>query len=74
MSGPTHPDYQKVIRDDGIRIFDLNPVFDGMRAKGIDPYYWPVTKEEGHWNQAAHQAIGEALGKDILAVLQQQKS
>lgn len=69
LSGPTHPAYRKVIQDLGIRMLDLNPAFDALRAQGIDPYYWPVTRTEGHWNQAAHQAIGESLGKGVLEIL-----
>lgn len=69
LSGPTHPDYAQAVRDLGIPLVDLNPVFADLRARGIDPYYWPVTNQRGHWNQETHRAIGEALGKASLDLL-----
>ncbi|WKN32941.1 hypothetical protein PZB74_06235 [Porifericola rhodea] len=32
---------------------------------GIDPRYWPVTNTKGHWNYAAHKAVGEYLSKAL---------
>jgi hypothetical protein len=69
LSGPTHPDYERAIRDLGIPVLDLEPVFAGLEAEGIDPYYWKVTGERGHWNQVAHEAIGEAVGHGVLNLL-----
>ena len=69
LSGPTSPDYVDAIRAQGIRVLDLNPVFAALAARGTDPYFWPVTGERGHWNHAAHQAIGESLGESLLPIL-----
>lgn len=69
LSGPTHPDYEAVVHGLGIPVLDLNPVFTELESEGVDPYYWKVTGERGHWNQATHVAIGEALGHGALPLL-----
>ncbi|NTV46160.1 MAG: SGNH/GDSL hydrolase family protein [Chlorobiales bacterium] len=53
------------IQNSKCRIIVLDKAFDGLRAKGIDPQYWPITKKHGHWNHAANQAIGDYLARKI---------
>lgn len=65
LSGPAAPEHAQTIRDAGVPLLDLNPVFDRLTQAGIDPYAWPVTGQRGHWNHAAHVAIGESLGDSL---------
>lgn len=69
LSGPTDRAYVEEIRSLDIPVFDLDPTFARLEAEGIDPYWWEVTGERGHWNHAAHRAIGETLGAGVVEML-----
>lgn len=66
-NGPIAPVHRQAIADLGARPLDLEPVFNELRAAGIDPYYWPVTGRRGHWNHRTHVAVGHALAEALLA-------
>lgn len=65
--GPVNDVCRTAVADSGLQPFDLEPVFRTMRAEGVDPRWWPITRRLGHWNHAAHVAIGHALARDLLA-------
>jgi hypothetical protein len=48
-------------------IIDLSGYLESLRAQGIDPTYWPVTRMRGHWNHAAQPLIGGFLAREILS-------
>ena len=53
-------------RQAGFRFFDLTPAFDtGGR---IDPDRW-INRGIGHWNPAAHEAVGQALVSPVIELL-----
>jgi hypothetical protein len=47
-------------------ILDLDTVYGELEERGIEPTYWPVTGQYGHWNHATHRAIGHALANAVL--------
>lgn len=61
------PELADEIRTIGIPTIDLGSYLGGLRSKGLDPYYWPVTKMRGHWNHAAQPLIGRFLADQILS-------
>ncbi|MCA9758346.1 MAG: SGNH/GDSL hydrolase family protein [Candidatus Eisenbacteria bacterium] len=69
LSGATRPESRQILSDLGIQTLDLNPVFEEVKASGVHPFYWSVVGEYGHWNQAAHQAIGQYLGHETGRIL-----
>lgn len=58
------------INNKKIKNFDIGPTLNKMIDEGTNPYYWPVIKKDGHWNQEAHKQISEVLSdyleKEIL--------
>lgn len=50
-------------------IIELKQSLNNLKAQGIDPNFWPVSNEIGHWNQAGHKAVGEQLAKGISDIL-----
>jgi len=58
--------YASVIDSLGVTRVDLREAFYDCEAKGINPRVWPVTGQRGHWNHAAHRAIGALLSAEIL--------
>ena len=50
----------------GLPVLDLGAALSELKARGYDPYYWPVTKVRGHWNHAAHQEIAHFLGQELV--------
>ncbi|MDY0109983.1 MAG: hypothetical protein RBT60_08615 [Candidatus Krumholzibacteria bacterium] len=63
---PIDDTYRAAIDSLGAHPFELAPVFAGLRARGVEPRWWPVTRKLGHWNQQAHQDIGRALARAVL--------
>ena len=59
------PEVVALIRESGIATLDVTKVLDQMEADGFDPFYWPISGERGHWNQAAHAAIGRYLAEGL---------
>ena len=58
---PISAAYREYIRSVGIPVYDLQPVFDALKQRGIRYNYWPGSGSIGHWNFNAHEAIGEYL-------------
>ncbi|GAB4407494.1 MAG: hypothetical protein OHK0039_10030 [Bacteroidia bacterium] len=44
-----------------IPAIDLNDTLDVLMASGVHPRYWQASNKKGHWNHAAHLAIGHYL-------------
>ncbi len=61
------PAYREQVMASGVRTLDASPVWARMQAEGVDPWWWPVTGKHGHWNHAAHAALGDWLAGEILA-------
>jgi hypothetical protein len=61
------PGYRDEVSGSGVQRTDLSPVWAAMRAEGVDPWWWPVTRQRGHWNHAAHAAMGRWLAAEIVA-------
>jgi hypothetical protein len=60
------PYYMPIIEEAGLTYFDLRRELDELERSGIDPYRWPVTGLEGHWNHEGHRRVGEYLAKRLL--------
>jgi len=60
------PAYRDAVLASGIPTLDLAPLWAEMAAAGTDPWYWPVTGERGHWNHAAHRAMGARCAAEIV--------
>jgi hypothetical protein len=55
----------------GITYWDTSVFVDSLYKQGKDPYYWKVTKTNGHWNQEMHKDIGELLSKKLIQKIEQ---
>jgi hypothetical protein len=66
FSGAIDPDTRAGVDSPGLRPYDIEPVLDELRDRGIEPTYWPVTRQRGHWNHTTHDAIGASLARQIL--------
>lgn len=55
----------------GITYWDASVFVDSLYKSGKDPYYWKVTKTNGHWNQQMHKDIGEFLSKKLIQKIEQ---
>lgn len=53
------------LRTLGLPIVDLGSVLKAREARGERPYFWPVTRVQGHWNHATHQVIAQFLSQEI---------
>lgn len=49
-----------------IRTINLGIPLSDLKNSGLDPYYWNVTKMEGHWNHYGHKAIGGFIADEII--------
>lgn len=65
--GPVAEVYRVAIDSLGMDPYELAPVFDRLRQRGVEPTWWPVTRQHGHWNQETHREIGHALAREVLA-------
>lgn len=59
------PESRAMLEEYGIPIWDLNPTLEQLEESGHDPFYWPVTRERGHWNQLAHEKIADYLAEQV---------
>ena len=62
--------FYKVFEDEinslGITLWDSSKFMDSLYSVGIDPYYWKVTKTNGHWNQKMHVDMGNYLSDRLI--------
>jgi hypothetical protein len=61
------PELLAEVRASGLPLIDLGAYLESLRASGEDPYYWPVTRMQGHWNHAAQPLIGKFLADQIMS-------
>lgn len=55
-------------------VIDLTDVLTKLKSeKGIDPYYWKISNEKGHWVNEAHSVIGEELAKQVHQLVSNRK-
>ena len=59
--------YTKLISEYDIEIVTLTNLYKNLEKQGINPFYWNATNKYGHWNQQAHNYIGNYLANYILA-------
>lgn len=59
--------YNQLISKYAIEIAALTNVYNNLEKQGINPFYWNATNKYGHWNQQAHNYIGNYLANYILA-------
>lgn len=59
------PQYVKMVEEAGLTYVDLRPELDALKRSGTDPYYWPVTNNDGHWNQEGQRVIGAYLAERL---------
>lgn len=51
-------------------VIDLRPALLELKSeRGIDPYYWKVTNQKGHWNHDGHKVIAEEFSKEMEDIL-----
>jgi hypothetical protein len=55
--------YVAMVEEAGIPFIDLRAPLDELKRSGTDPYYWPVTNNDGHWNQEGQRVIGAYLAE-----------
>ena len=58
--------YKKFFNENNIDIIDLSVLLNKLKNNNIDPYYWKVTKLNGHWNHLAHKKVGRYLCQEII--------
>ena len=58
---------QKIwLEQNNINNINLDIPLKHLKNNGVDPYYWNVTKMEGHWNHRAHKEIGNFIADEII--------
>jgi hypothetical protein len=51
-------------------IINLQPALKRMYTEGgIDPYYWKITNEKGHWNIPAHKVVGQEIATQLVEIV-----
>ncbi|MCB0702350.1 MAG: hypothetical protein KDC55_06560 [Ignavibacteriae bacterium] len=68
---PFYKAFEDEVNRLGITNWDTSKFMDSLRKLGKDPYYWKVTKTNGHWNQEMHKDIGEFLSKKLIQKIEQ---
>ena len=61
----SQPIDKKIKSKIGLRVIDVNKTLNDLRSSGIDPSYWKVTNQKGHWNHIAHKAIGKFIAEEL---------
>lgn len=64
------PEALALVRESRITTVDITRALEKLETEGVDPFYWPVSGENGHWNQTAHAAIGRYLAEELAGNLQ----
>jgi hypothetical protein len=59
------PAWRDSIYASGLPVIELAGVWRDLESQGIDPWWWPVTGQRGHWNHRAHAAMGHRLAEAI---------
>jgi hypothetical protein len=65
LQTPLEAGLRREVEATGMPIIDLGAYLENLRKEGHNPYYWPVTGMEGHWNHAAQPLIGGFLADRI---------
>lgn len=68
---PFYKAFQDEVNRLGITNWDTSNLMDSLYNLGKDPYYWKVTKTNGHWNQEMHKDIGEYLSMKLIQKIEQ---
>ena len=51
-------------------VINVHPALMKMHKEtGVDPYYWPITNQKGHWNYEAHRVIAREFSNEINSVI-----
>ncbi len=57
--------FKQLVTHNEIPYFDLSKPLDSLEKSGINPNYWKVTKQNGHWNKTSHRVVANELVKLI---------
>ncbi|WP_299319583.1 hypothetical protein [uncultured Maribacter sp.] len=64
IRGVLAADVKEILKD--ANTIDLRPFLEEMETiDGVNPYYWEIDKDYGHWNNEAHKKIGLELAKKL---------
>jgi len=61
--------YNELISKYKIDIYSLDSIYNELNNNGINPFYWNATNKLGHWNQIAHNYIGNYLASSISELI-----
>jgi len=61
--------YLEAIKKSNIQLINLEQCFIQMLNEEIDPFYWKVTKKNGHWNHEAHKRLGSFIALELDKVI-----
>lgn len=64
-----HPLLKERLVPYAIPIIETVIPLEAVRKTGQDPYYWPLTQTQGHWNYFANETIGIYLSKQLIPYL-----
>lgn len=54
------------ITDTGLPVINLIKSLESMKNMGNNPWYWPSSKETGHWNPEAHRELAGILSTSLI--------
>ncbi|MBD3220475.1 hypothetical protein GF314_04465, partial [bacterium] len=61
------PAWRDSVLASGIPTLELAGVWAALERDGVDPWYWPVTGQRGHWNHEAHRMLGRYLAAAVVS-------
>ncbi|MCK5528987.1 MAG: hypothetical protein KAI74_04845 [Kiritimatiellae bacterium] len=62
-------EFKKLCLDNGFSYFDLSERLNLMVEQGVSPYAWDLVRKTGHWNRAAHFAIGTEIAEQLGEII-----
>lgn len=58
-------DFLEFSKDNKVKVINLSPLFETLKANNINYNYWPVTSKKGHFNERGHKEIAKFLNEHI---------
>ena len=49
------------------------PLLKFKQESGIDPYYWKLNEQSGHWNHDGHKIVGKEIANGLLNIINAEK-
>lgn len=69
LNEKAEPELKKTLQKNHFFFFETHKALELLRQKSINPYFWPNSGIEGHFNYEAHQVIGDFLTEIVLTKL-----